>query len=138
MFKRSGSPLGPSSGIVNGQLLDFPTTAAYNPQGYGPQTIAVPQISPSLPPYMAGASPMGVSGNGGSVGGYGTAENNTLATTIAANNPWNARVSPVIWAVGGLVLSLVLLKAIHWRETIVEGNEGGRVGDAREEASASA
>lgn len=135
------SPLGADTQIVNAQLVDTPTAAAYSPFGFTPQTIGVPNVSPSLPPYIFGGSPLGTTGGsagGGQVGGYGTAENNSMVAGIANAHPFSPKVSPVWWAVIGLVLSLVLLKSIHWRETILEGEERGRVGEAREEASASA
>jgi hypothetical protein len=91
-----------------------------------------------MPPFMGqggSASPSGVVTN---VGGYGTADNNTLATSIAGNNPNNLKVSPVWWAVIALLVGLVLLKAVHWRETLLEGDEHARVGPASERAEAEA
>lgn len=123
--------LGADTVAVNDQLLAFPSSAAYNPQGYAPQTVGVPQVTPSFPPYIGGAAPTSAAPGASSVGGYGTSENNSQAAAIANANPFNLRVSPVVWAVFGLVLSLVLLKAIHWRETL---QEAGAVGPFHEEA----
>lgn len=134
------SSLGADSQIVNSQLVDTPSISAYAPFGFGPQTVGVPNVSPSLPPYMTG-SPLGTAGGsagGSSVGGYGTADNNAMVAGIANAHPWSLKVSPVLYAVVGLVVSLVLLKSIHWRETIIEGEERAHVGPAREEASAGA
>lgn len=133
------SPLGADTSIVNSQLIDFPSPAAYNPFGFGPQTVGVPNVSPSLPPYMG--SPLGTAGGsaaGSTIGGYGTADNNAQVAAIANAHPWSLKVSPVVWATVGLVVSLVILKAVHWRETIIEGSESGSVGAASEEARASA
>lgn len=132
-----GTP-GADSGVVNGQLVAFPSRGAYVPQGYQPQTIGVPQVSPSYPPYMLGMGPNAPTGSTGAavgVGGYGTADNNAQVTAIANKNPYNLKVSPVWWAVGGLVGSLVLLRAIHWREVV---EEHAIVGPARESAEAEA
>jgi hypothetical protein len=124
---------GADSYVVNGQLVTFPTTASYAPLSYGPQTNAVPNVTPAYPPYMGGTT--GATPGSESIGGYGTAGNNSVAASIANAHPFNLRVSPTWWAVGGLLLALVLLKAIHWRETLEE--EGG-IGPVREEARESA
>lgn len=136
MSNMLGTP-GADSGVVNGQLVAFPQRTQYVPQGWTPQTIGVPQVSPSYPPYMLGVGPNAptgaTSGGATSVGGYGTADNNSMVASIAARNPWNLKVSPVIWATGGLVLSLVLLRAIHWRETVEEHAAFGPASERAEE-----
>lgn len=138
MSNMLGTP-GADSGVVNGQLVAFPQMAQYVPQGYQPQTVGVPQVSPSYPPYMLGVGPNAPTGatNGAavSVGGYGTADNNAQVTAIAARNPWNLKVSPVPWAVAGLVGSLLLLRAIHWRETVEEHAGLGPMSERGEESS---
>lgn len=131
--------LGSDTGVVNGQRFTFPTTASYQPVAYGPQTTGVPNVSPTIPPFFGGApsatNALGVE----TVGGYGTAGNNAMATSVANQNPWNLRVSPVLWAVLGLVFSLLLLKGIHWRETTLAGfEERANVGPVRERAEAQA
>ena len=127
--------VGADSAVVNGQLVTLPSRYAYMPTPFGPQTVGVPQVTPSYPPYVGGSSSApGVE----NVGGYGTAGANALATGIAAQNPWSPKLSPVWMAVVGLIVALVLLKAIHWRETILEGNESARVGPVGERAEAEA
>lgn len=135
MFNKGGA-LGADSSVVNGQLVPTPTMAAYAPQGYGPQTMGVPNVAPAYPPYIG--APMSTAPGSESVGGYGTAGNNNMVTAMANAHPWNARVSPVPWAVAGLIVSLILLKAVHWRETILEGREGLDLGPAHESAEAGA
>lgn len=136
---RATMSFGPDSALVNGQLLSFPTYASYSPVGYGPQTTGVPNVSPTMPPFIGAANSgtgQGAAAGLEGVGGYGTAANNTLTTSIAGANPHNPKVSPVWWAVIALVVGLVLLKGIHWRETTLEGfNESGHAGPARESAS---
>lgn len=131
---------GPDSKLVNGQLLAFPVAADYQPISYGPQTTGVPNVSPSYPPYMAATgSPMGTAPGAVHVGGYGTADNNSAATQAAASSPWSLRKSPTLWAIGGLVISLVLLKTVHWRDTVLEGaNEGIHLGPLHESAAEAA
>lgn len=110
--------LGYATQVVDGQRNSFPTSWAYHPTQYGPQTTGVPQVSPTMPPFLgANASTGGMSGSPGAdgVGGYGTAGNNQLVTQIAAQNPHNLKVSPVWWTVGALVGGLILLKVVHWR-----------------------
>lgn len=120
---------------VNGQRFLTPTTFAFRPTGYGPQTTGVPMVTPSQPPFV-GASPAAAPSSYAQVGGYGTADNNALVTQIAGENPWSLKHSPVLWAVGGLLLSLFLLRHVHWRDTLVEAHGG--VGVAGHGASGSA
>lgn len=134
-------PLGPDTFAVNYSRFAGPTDAAYRPPSFGQQTTGVPQVSPSMPPFLGGQA----SSSGGAitegVGGYGTAGNNNLVTTLANQHPHNMRVSPVWWAVGGLVLGLAVLQGTAWRRTIDERASGGVAvgpvrGSASEEASA--
>ena len=92
---------------------------------------------PTTPPFFGSGGP-GVGGPNVDVDGYGTADNNALVTQVANAHPHNLKASPVWWAVGSLVVGLVLLRAVHWRKTIIEGSEEGRVGEARERAEAEA
>lgn len=130
--------LGSDTGVVNGQRFSFPTSASFNPASYGPQTTGVPNVSPSMPPFIGSANTAG--GSGGAygqegVGGYGTAGNNALVAGTANANPHNWKVSPVWWAIVLLLGGLVALKGIHWRDTILEsGSEHGRLGAAEEHA----
>lgn len=124
---------GPESTVVNGQLLALPQSYQYAPAGYGPQTVGVPQVSPSYPPFLG--APMGQTAGASAVGGYGTADNNTLAASVANKHPFNLKGSATIWAVGGLVVSLVLLKAIHWRETLEEAGAVGPFHEGAHEAA---
>lgn len=121
---------GPSTGVVNGQRFSFPTDYAYDPMAYGPQTQGVVNVSPTMPPFIGGNAAGGLA----AVNGYGTADNNALVATIAGQHPWNWKVSPVIWVLVGLIGSILLLQKIHWRKTILEGEERISLGGEREEA----
>lgn len=126
--------LGADTVVVNGERVNIAPYAAYVPQGYGPQTVGVPNVTPSYPAYLGGTT--GTQPGAEGVGGYGTAGNNSMVAGIANAHPFNLRVSPVMWAIVGLAGGLILLKAIHWRETILEGNEGLDLGPAHESADA--
>lgn len=130
--------LGPNTLVVDGQRNLFPSLAAFNPTSYGQQSTGVPNVSPTTPPFIgAGSSPASAGYVG--VNGYGTADNNAQMTAIAAQNPHNLKVSPVWWAVGSLLIGLMLLKGVHWRQTTLEGfSESGHAGGARESAGESA
>lgn len=116
--------LGEGTAVVNGQRTTVAPAAAFLPTMFGAQTTGVPNVTPIIPPYAAGSTSVGgaAASGYGSVGGYGTADNNALATQIAADHPYNAKVSPVWWAVGALLGGLLLLQAVSWRETIEAGN----------------
>lgn len=132
--------LGQGTRVVDGQRNLFPTSFAYNATSYGnPQVTGIPQVSPTMPPFLGGNAGGNV-GVGGAVqvGGYGTSDNNAQVTSVANAHPHNLKVSPVWWAVGSLLLGLLLLQGVHWRKTILEGDEGVRVGAASERASAEA
>lgn len=129
--------LGADTQVVNGQQITTPSHWAYVPTSFGPQTVGVPQVTPSYPPYVGGTTG-GAAPGAENVGGYGTAGANSTATFFANQNPWSFKGSPVIFAVAGLLISLILLKAIHWRETILEGEEHANLGPIGERAEASA
>lgn len=130
---------GPQTGLVDGQRNVFPSHYQYAPQSYGPQTTGVPNVSPTMPPFIGAANSAGSSLGAGmeGVGGYGTSGNNALVTQIAADNPHNLKVSPVWWAVAALLVGLVLLKGVHWR-SLEEGGEHVTLLGVKENASESA
>lgn len=132
---------GPGTGVVDGQRTNFPTSYAYTPTQYGPQTTGVPQVSPQQPPLIGAANGggTGVPGAMEGVGGYGTSGNNALATTVAARNPHNLKVSPVWWAVGFMAVGLLALNGVHWRKTTLTGaDEHAHLGGVHEGAEAGA
>jgi len=111
----AGPTLGPSTAVIDGQRFAFPTSFAYSPMGYGPQTTGVPNASPTIPPAMAAFNATAVGGlveTQGQYGAHGSA--NAAAAKAAHDNPWNPRLSPVLWAVAGLLLSLLYLQRVHW------------------------
>lgn len=125
---------GSNTFTVDGQRTTLPTSEAWRPTSYGPQTTGVPQASPSMPPFI-GTGPAS-SGAMIGVGGYGTADNNALVTATAAANPHNLRVSPVWWAIVFLVGGILVLNGVHWRRVTLEGaEEHAHVGAVSESAS---
>lgn len=115
---------GAESVVVNGQLIGQPQLYQYQPQGFGPQTVGVPNVSPSYPPFLGGGNQaMLNSGSASNVGGYGTAGNNGLAAMAANGSPFSPRVSPLPWAIAALLIGLAGLHYFHWRE-VVEAKGG--------------
>lgn len=115
--------LGANTAVVDGQRTTLPPLVAFSPLSFGPQTTGVPVVSPSVPPIMGAGTYGGAANSSGgvgynSVGGYGTADNNAAAAADAGAHPFSLKSSPVVWAVGALVLGLVLLQAINWHETV--------------------
>lgn len=132
--------LGNQTAVVDGQRVTLPPAAAYAPMNFGVQTSGVPVVSPTIPPIMGIGTIGGVaSGSGGlglqTVGEYGTADNNAAATAEAQAHPFSLTRSPVLWAIGLLLLGLVLLQVINWHETV---DESASVGKSHERASESA
>lgn len=129
--------LGSQTQVVDGQRNTFPTSFQYAPNSWGPETTGVPQVSPTMPPFISSANTAGGSSAFGleGVGGYGTAGNNGTVTAVANANPFNLKVSPLVWAIAFLIVGLLLLKGVHWRETTLEGfEERGHAGPVEESA----
>lgn len=137
-MRSTQSNLGADTEMINGQLVSTPQMTQYSPQGWGPQTLGVPNVTPAFPPFLGGATPTSMAPGAESVGGYGTAGNNNQVTQMANAHPWNWRVSPVPWAIGGLLLALFLLKAIHWNDALLEGKAGLDLGPTHASAEAGA
>lgn len=116
--------LGSQTEVVNGQRYTMPVRGQYNPASYGVQTTGVPQASPVMPPFMNGAGGGSNTAVYEGVNGHGTAGNNNLVTSIAAEHPFSLSVSPVWWWVLALLVGLWLLNAVHWRRTIDESSSG--------------
>jgi hypothetical protein len=100
--------LGASTNVINGQFIGLPQGYQYAPQGYGPGTVTVPSSPPTVPPSIGGGSSTQLaSASGlGQVGLYGSQ---------AAAHPWSLKVSPLPWAVLGLLFALVMLHLVHYR-----------------------
>jgi hypothetical protein len=113
--------LGAQTVVVDGQRFAVPTTAAYNPYGFAQLTQPQPLSNVNFPPVL----PNGVPGGGGSgfsnVGGYGTAEQNSLVASNANANPWDLKASPTWWTIIFLVFAVFVLSAVHWRKTTLAG-----------------
>jgi hypothetical protein len=132
--------MGPSTAVVDGQRFTFPTGNAYNPTGFGQLVQMQPISNVNVPPMVGGGGgSMGGAVQGTDVvGGYGTANLNSAATMAANQNPWSLRDSPLLWAVIGLVLSLLILTKIHWGKSLISGEEKANVGPMHESAEAGA
>ena len=123
---------GPSSNVINGQLIPLARGSQYAPQGFGPQTTTVPQMPPTVPPPISGGSTgtmASAAGNGSQTG---------LHAMLIGNNPWNPKVSPLPWALAGLVIALLMLHFVHYRSSIIGVSEKGNAGPIKEAVGASA
>ena|SRR5690348_18495204 len=110
--------LGPGNAVIDGQRFALPTRYAYNPQGYGPQTTGVPNVSPTIPPTFASMAATNAGGGYyATPGAYGTADSNAALTQAATAEPFSLKHSPVLWAVILLLVSIFLLGKIHWSPT---------------------
>lgn len=127
--------LGPQTAVVDGQRNTFPTVAQFNPQFYGQQTTGVPNVSPTMPPFISATNGAGSSMGFEGINGYGTAGNNLQATQMASDHPYSIRSSPLWWAIAALVGGILLLRGTAWRKTVLEsGDASARVGPASAEA----
>lgn len=128
--------LGPQTRVVDGQRFSGPTATDYAPVGFGQLVQPQPISNVNFPPMVTG-SPSGSSAMTESVGGYGTAGQNVIATAQAAAHPFGLRESPLWWAIIGLIVSIVGLSVVHWRKTtLAGGRENLHVGSASEEGGA--
>jgi hypothetical protein len=110
-------PTGYESLVVNGQLVNVAPMAAYDPLIFGAQYVGeggmwprqgvynVPPVlpSPSLQASMAPAT----------FGATGTYPYPTA--TSATGNPFHPTQSPVLWVLGFLVASLLMLHYVHYK-----------------------
>ena len=86
--------------VVNGQIVPVPMMGAFYP---GIASVPFMRGSGQPPPtiplnYMSA--------------GYTMSDANAAA---AASNPWSPSQSPLLWAIGALVVGLLGLRYIHWR-----------------------
>lgn len=109
-------PTGYESMVVNGQLVPVAPRAAFNPIVWGPAysgpgmwprqgVYNVPPVLPS--PEMMAAQPPA------SYGATGTYPFPTNASHTG--NPFHLTKSPVWWVLGGLVFTLFMLHAVHYK-----------------------
>ncbi len=122
---------------LNGTRFSLPTMGTFAPANYVQQASSVPAVGPNVPPaMMSGTLTTGgtTSGLQETVGGYGTAANNGTTTAIAHANPWNYKVSPLVWILLFGIVGLVGLRYISWRKVVESGSESVRVGPASESA----
>lgn len=112
--------VGPGSAVTDGQRFAVLTQSAFRPQAFGPTVTAAPAAVATVPPAV-GSGYYGAAGSAGAttIGGYGTADNNTYVASTAAQAPFSFRTSPLPWAVFGLVGSLVALRLIFWRHEAI-------------------
>lgn len=101
----TGYPLGPSSIGANDQLLPTFTANAFWPGQAQAPTFTGGLKSPPTLAYPTGQSAVG----------YPNPVSDP-ATVAAQANPWSPTASPVLWAVAFLIVGILGLRHIHFRE----------------------
>lgn len=107
----SGGSALQNTDVINSTLVPVTPAYAINPASYGAMPIAYDSYAyqPTTPPYAGGA------GSSGPVtGGSSTDVANATQARIAAANPFNPKVSPVLISVGCLLAGLIMLRLLHW------------------------
>lgn len=109
--------LGYESEVVNGQLVNVAPAAAYDPIIFGAMYTG-PGAWPrqgvyNVPPVLP--SPANMSAMAPAAYGGSTVTTTAIPTTSSeTGNPYHLTKSPVLWAVGLLVLSLLMLHYVHF------------------------
>lgn len=120
-------PLGYESAVINGQLVPVAPAQAFSPLTYG-ATLSGPgywprggqwNVPPLLPNAAAVSGMASFSPDMGESGGY-TSDMQPMPTSGSMNgqgkpNWFHPTKSPVLWAVGLLVLSLFMLHKVHYK-----------------------
>ena|SRR5215813_10659189 len=115
--------IGYGSVAVNDQLVPLPVQSAYNPWSFGP-VYTGPAFWPrqgvyNVPPIIA---PGAVAAAGGARAGSSsgaTGGSPVMPTqTGDAGNPWHMTKSPVLWALGFLIIGLWMLHFIHYKDLL--------------------
>lgn len=95
--------VGFGSAVVNGQLAPMMQGDFHNPVSYGPPLETVPASAPQIPPFW---------------GSLINTPNNTGAqaqgNSAAKADPFNLGVSPVVWAIIFVLISVLGLRFIHY------------------------
>ena len=93
---------------VNGQLVpELTNTQIYPSQAYVPYMQGRGAFTPTLPPPVSFFS--------GGYNPYTTGLDTSGAANEAAADPFNPVKSPVIWALGFLIVGILGLRFVHWR-----------------------
>lgn len=111
--------LGYETEVVNGQMVNVAPAAAYDPIIFGAMYTGpgmwprqgvynVPPVLPS-PEMQAGMAPASYGGGGSPISG-----SSVPTATSATGNPYHLTKSPVLWAIGLLVFTLLMLNYVHF------------------------
>ena len=90
---------------VGGSRFALFSNYAFNPIGYGPTAEQIPYALPSVPPVYGQGSSFG-----GDMGGQ------TQAAMLAAGAPLHPKYSPLPWVLGGILVAVLSLHWLHWKE----------------------
>jgi hypothetical protein len=118
--------IGYGSDVINGQLVQVAEAQAFNPLAYG-SVLSGPGFWPrggqyNVPPLLPSSTAMSGSTDytpdftDGSFTAGGTAGPSAGAVSSSGKVNWlHPTKSPVLWAVGCLAISLLLLHKIHYK-----------------------
>lgn len=107
--------IGYGSAAVNDQLIPVPVRAAYDPIMFGGAYtgISYPRNGVwNVPPVVPNGAVAG--GGAGLAPSTPTTANPAPTAMSPSGNPLHPKYSPVLWALGFLVLALILLHKVHW------------------------
>jgi hypothetical protein len=110
--------IGYESEIVNSQLVNVAPAQAFNPLVFGRSYVPVGawprqgvyNVPPVLPPGGGLAKAMAPAAYGGT-GAYGV----TPSSVDSSGSPFSLKSSPLWWAIGFLVVGLLMLHFVHYR-----------------------
>lgn len=100
--------------VVNGQLIGAIPGPSQYVTGFAPASALGPSGPLTIPPTIGGGTTAGTL--------TGTADSNAQAVQNAKADPFNPKVSPVLPALLMLVIALVALHLVHFRETASESS----------------
>lgn len=113
------SKTGYGTAQVNSQLVPIPVKAAFDPIMFGgaytgpswPRN-GIWNVPPVVPSGFGGAAPS--SQAAGYAPSTPSGGNPHPTATDANGNPYSLTKSPVLWALGFLILALFMLHKVHW------------------------
>lgn len=119
-YSDQGEPIGYTSAVVNGQLINVAPLAGYDPlvfagaySGPGWPRQGVYDVPPILPNAASGAAAW--SDTASDTGGYGLQGGMHPTATDEYGSPFHPTKSPLWWALGGLAAALLFLHYVVYK-----------------------
>lgn len=116
---REVTVLGYTSDVINGQLVNVAPGQAFNPLTFGAQFVG-PALWPTNSPYnVPPVLPSAVGASGAydyQPSGFGPPAPTAGGMTKSGGANWfHPTKSPVLWAIGFVVVALVMLHKVHYK-----------------------